>query len=179
MSDTDRLLQDEARVRDGFWRKARQTLGKVPFTEDAVAAFYCALDPATPLPIRATLFGALAYFVMPFDAIPDFIVGMGYTDAEAILIADFTAPIIASSVPGITPRRAPGCSRRRRRQRPSTRAATEMAAVLDRCGSEFLREPEQERTALAELRGTDADARAVADLVAVVEQVDCIEAQLR
>ena len=77
MSDTDRLLQDETRVRDGFWRKARQTLGKVPFTEDAVAAFYCALDSATPLPIRATLFGALAYFVMPFDAIPDFIVGPG------------------------------------------------------------------------------------------------------
>jgi uncharacterized membrane protein YkvA (DUF1232 family) len=56
-----------------------------------VAAFYCALDPATPLPIRATLFGALAYFVMPFDAIPDFIVGLGYTDDAAILIAAFTA----------------------------------------------------------------------------------------
>src|SRR5580704_931065 len=87
MSNTDRLLENETRVRDGFWRKARQTLGKVPFTEDAVAAFYCALDSATPLPIRATLFGALAYFVMPFDAIPDFILGLGYTDDAAILIA--------------------------------------------------------------------------------------------
>lgn len=91
MSNTDQLLQGEARVRAGFWRKARQTLGKVPFTEDAVAAFHCALDSATPLPIRATLFGALAYFVMPFDAIPDFIVGLGYTDDAAILIAAFTA----------------------------------------------------------------------------------------
>jgi uncharacterized membrane protein YkvA (DUF1232 family) len=91
MSDTDRLLEDETRVRGGFWRTARQTLGKVPFTEDAVAAFYCAVDSATPLPIRATLFGALAYFVMPFDAIPDFIVGLGYTDDAAILIAAFTA----------------------------------------------------------------------------------------
>ncbi|HEY6717585.1 MAG TPA: YkvA family protein, partial [Reyranella sp.] len=91
MSDTDRLLENETRVRDGFWRKARQTLGKVPFTEDAVAAFHCALDPATPLPIRATLFGALGYFVMPFDAIPDFIFGLGYTDDAAILIAAFTA----------------------------------------------------------------------------------------
>lgn len=91
MSNTDQLVQDETRVRAGFWRKARQTLGKVPFTEDAVAAFHCALDSATPLPIRATLFGALAYFVMPFDAIPDFIVGLGYTDDAAILIAAFTA----------------------------------------------------------------------------------------
>ena len=91
MNDTERLLQDETRVRDGFWRKARQTLGRVPFTEDAVAAFYCAVDSATPLPIRATLFGALAYFVLPFDVIPDFILGLGYTDDAAILVAAFTA----------------------------------------------------------------------------------------
>ena len=91
MSDTDRLLQDESRVRDGLCRKARQTLAKVPFTEDAVAAFYCAVDSATPLPVRATLLGALAYFVMPFDAIPDFILGLGYTDDAAILVAAFAA----------------------------------------------------------------------------------------
>ena len=85
------LLEDETRVRAGFWRKVRQTLGKVPFTEDAVAAFHCATDPATPLAIRATLFGALAYFVMPFDAIPDFLFGLGFTDDAAVLIAAFTA----------------------------------------------------------------------------------------
>ena len=86
---------DEMRVRGqverGFWQKARSTLGKVPFTEDAVAAFYCATDSATPLPIRATLFGALAYFILPFDAIPDFLLGLGYTDDAAILVAAYTA----------------------------------------------------------------------------------------
>jgi uncharacterized membrane protein YkvA (DUF1232 family) len=91
MSESDRLMEDEIRVRDGFWRKTRQTLGKVPFTEDAVAAFYCATDSATPLPIRATLFGALAYFVLPFDAIPDLFLGLGFTDDAAILVAAFTA----------------------------------------------------------------------------------------
>jgi uncharacterized membrane protein YkvA (DUF1232 family) len=91
MSSTDRLQLDEARVRQGFWKKARATLGKVPFTEDAVAAFYCATDPATPLPIRATLFGALAYFVLPIDAIPDFLLGLGFTDDAAVLVAAFTA----------------------------------------------------------------------------------------
>ena len=91
MTTTDQLAADETRVRQGFFEKARRTLGKVPFTEDAVAAFYCATDSATPLPIRATLFGALAYFVMPFDVIPDFIVGLGYTDDAAILVAAFTA----------------------------------------------------------------------------------------
>ncbi len=96
MSTTDRLAADEAqdheaRVRRGFWKKARSTLGKVPFTEDAVAAFHCATDSATPLPIRATLFGALAYFILPFDAIPDILLGLGFTDDAAILVAAFTA----------------------------------------------------------------------------------------
>jgi uncharacterized membrane protein YkvA (DUF1232 family) len=91
MSTTDRLAADERQVRQGFWHKARSTLGKVPFTEDAVAAFHCATDSATPLPIRATLFGALAYFLLPFDAIPDILLGLGYTDDAAILFAAFTA----------------------------------------------------------------------------------------
>ena len=42
-------------------------------------------------PIRATLFGALAYFVMPFDVIPDIFVGLGFTDDAAILVTAFTA----------------------------------------------------------------------------------------
>ena len=91
MSTTDRLASDDAQVRQGFWQKARQTLGKVPFSEDAVASFYCATDSATPLPIRATLMGALAYFILPFDAIPDILLGLGYTDDAAIMIAAFTA----------------------------------------------------------------------------------------
>jgi uncharacterized membrane protein YkvA (DUF1232 family) len=96
MTDTTDLVRNEAArdetiVRQGFWRKARKTLGRVPFTEDAVAAFHCASDSATPLPIRATLFGALAYFVLPFDAIPDFLFGLGFTDDAAILVAAFAA----------------------------------------------------------------------------------------
>ena len=91
MSDASDLVRNETTVRRNFWQKARRTFGRVPFTEDAVAAFYCASDSATPLPIRATLFGALAYFVLPFDAIPDFLLGLGFTDDAAILVAAFTA----------------------------------------------------------------------------------------
>lgn len=91
MSNSSQLVRDETTARAGFWQKARKTLGRVPFTEDAVAAFYCAADSATPLPIRATLFGALAYFVMPFDIIPDIFLGLGFTDDAAILVTAFTA----------------------------------------------------------------------------------------
>ena len=89
--DFGKLARDRQQVRRGFWTKARKTLGRVPFSEEAVAAFYCATDSATPLTIRATLFGALAYFVLPFDIIPDVILGLGYTDDAAIMIAAFTA----------------------------------------------------------------------------------------
>ncbi len=78
-------MSDEQIVRDNFWTKARQTLGKIPFTEDAVAAFYCATDAATPMPVRATLFGALAYFVLPFDFMPDMLPVLGFTDDAAVL----------------------------------------------------------------------------------------------
>lgn len=90
-ADTARFARNEATVRRGFWEKARRTLGRVPFTEDAVSAFYCATDSATPLAIRATLLGALAYFVLPFDAVPDFLLGLGFTDDAAVLVAAFTA----------------------------------------------------------------------------------------
>ncbi|TAJ36370.1 MAG: DUF1232 domain-containing protein [Reyranella sp.] len=86
-----KLAANQNTVSRGFWQKARKTLGRVPFTEDAVAAFYCATDSATPLPIRATLFGALAYFVLPIDAIPDFMLGLGFTDDAAIIVAALTA----------------------------------------------------------------------------------------
>jgi uncharacterized membrane protein YkvA (DUF1232 family) len=73
------------------WVRVRQTLGRVPFVEDAVAAFYCATDAATPMRVRLTLFGAFAYFVLPFDVIPDFLLVLGYTDDAAVLLAAYAA----------------------------------------------------------------------------------------
>ncbi len=36
--DEEKMARDERVVKTGFWRKVRSTLGKVPFTEDVVAA---------------------------------------------------------------------------------------------------------------------------------------------
>lgn len=91
MAAEDTIISDTARVRRGFWGKVQQTLGIVPFLEDAIAAFYCAIDPATPRWVKAALFGALAYFILPFDVIPDFIVGLGYTDDLAVLLGAIRA----------------------------------------------------------------------------------------
>ncbi len=85
--DHDKLRADEALVNQGFWDKLRKTLGRVPFVEDALAAYYCATDGKTPMYVKAVLMGALAYFIVPTDVIPDFIAGIGYTDDAAVLAA--------------------------------------------------------------------------------------------
>ncbi|MBJ3775763.1 YkvA family protein [Acuticoccus mangrovi] len=76
----------EDRVRRKFWPTLRKALRQVPFTHDLVAAYYCAIDPDVPLRVRATLLGALAYFVAPIDAIPDLLLGIGFTDDATILL---------------------------------------------------------------------------------------------
>lgn len=75
------------RVRRKFWATLRKAAGYVPFADDLVAAYFCALDPATPHRVRAVLLAALAYFVLPFDAVPDFLAGIGFSDDVTVLIA--------------------------------------------------------------------------------------------
>lgn len=85
--DATKLRRDELRVERGFWGKIRRYAGQVPFLEDALAAYCCAVDSATPIRVKAVLLGALAYFVLPADVIPDFVAGLGFTDDAAVLIA--------------------------------------------------------------------------------------------
>ena len=79
--------EDARRVERGFWRKLRRTLGRIPFTADLLAAYYCATDRATPAHVKAVLVAALAYFVVPTDMIPDFIAAFGYADDASVLAA--------------------------------------------------------------------------------------------
>ena len=77
---------DEA-LRRKFWRKLRGVIARIPFAEDLLAAYTCAFDRATPLHVKATLVGAIAYFVLPVDAIPDVLPVIGFTDDAAVLAA--------------------------------------------------------------------------------------------
>lgn len=82
---------DESEVRAKFWRTAKKAARHIPFMEDVVAAYYCALDGNTPLRAKAVLLAALGYFVLPADAIPDIILGIGFTDDIAVLTAAIAA----------------------------------------------------------------------------------------
>ena len=82
----DNARRDEARVRRGFWPKVKRVAAKLPFAEDLLAAYYAAFDRQTPLQVKAALIGALAYFVLPVDAMPDILPLLGYTDDALVLV---------------------------------------------------------------------------------------------
>lgn len=78
------------RVRSRFFATLRRAMRYIPFSDEVVAAYFCALDPATPHRVRGTLLAALAYFVLPTDMIPDFIAGVGFGDDATVLLATIT-----------------------------------------------------------------------------------------
>ena len=79
------IRERAAKVEQGFWPKLKKVARRIPFSEDLVAVYYCAMDGETPLRVRATLLGALAYFILPLDGIPDIIAGLGFTDDAAVI----------------------------------------------------------------------------------------------
>ncbi|UTD27102.1 YkvA family protein [Bradyrhizobium sp. WD16] len=80
-----RLAEDPPRLRRAFWAKMKRLAARIPFAEDLLAAYYCAFDRQTPRHVQVSLLGALAYFILPFDFVPDLLPVLGFTDDAAIL----------------------------------------------------------------------------------------------
>jgi uncharacterized membrane protein YkvA (DUF1232 family) len=93
----DEILEPEPgakqheQVQSEFWAAVKRAANRIPFMEEVVAAYFCAMDPDTPFRVRGILLGALAYFILPFDMVPDFILFFGFGDDIAVLTAAFTA----------------------------------------------------------------------------------------
>ena len=91
----DYVGSDEARnervVREGFAAKAKRYLRRLPIAADVVAMYFCLLGPKTPLWVKGTVAAALAYFILPLDAIPDLLPLVGMSDDVGVLAAAFTA----------------------------------------------------------------------------------------
>ena len=81
----DELAKDPESLRRRFWKKLKRVAVRLPFAEDLLSAYYCAFDKETPRHVQAALAGALAYFVLPFDFIPDMMPVLGFTDDAAVL----------------------------------------------------------------------------------------------
>jgi uncharacterized membrane protein YkvA (DUF1232 family) len=84
---TRRMAGNEQELQRNFWRKLKGLAAGLPFAEDLLAAYYCAFDRQTPLHVKAVLLGAIAYFILPMDLIPDYLPVIGYTDDAAVLAA--------------------------------------------------------------------------------------------
>jgi uncharacterized membrane protein YkvA (DUF1232 family) len=79
------FARDADMVRRRFWAKAKRFAAQLPFAEDLLTAYYCAFDHATPLQVKAALVAALAYFILPYDLMPDMLPVLGFADDAAVL----------------------------------------------------------------------------------------------
>ena len=82
--------QERTVIRD-FWTAFKQFARRLPFVEDLVAAYYCALDPATPMRVRGILLAALVYLIFRWRYRPLTLLwrGLAFTDDAAVLTAVF------------------------------------------------------------------------------------------
>lgn len=76
---------EHERLARGLVPKLLRVVGRVPFADDLAAAYYAARDPQTPKKAKTILMAALAYFVLPIDAVPDVVIGLGFTDDATVL----------------------------------------------------------------------------------------------
>ena len=74
---------------NNFWQKITAFAAQAgrEVVEKALTLFYAAQRPETPLWAKTVIYSALAYFILPADAIPDFVPLAGYADDLGTLIA--------------------------------------------------------------------------------------------
>lgn len=87
LPDHEQQRRNESRVNEDFWPKIRRHARRIPFVEEAVTAWFCARDPKTPSHIKAVVLAALAYLVIPMDALPDFLPALGFLDDASVFWA--------------------------------------------------------------------------------------------
>ena len=78
-----------ASVPPGFWSRALRFLhfaGK-QLMHKALLLHYAAQNPRTPKWAKTAIYGALAYFLLPLDLVPDLLPVVGYTDDLWVLAA--------------------------------------------------------------------------------------------
>ena len=102
MSDEPKNEYSENYSDPGFWEKVKtfaQAAG-VEVIDRAFQLYYAAHAPGTPPWAKATVIGALGYFISPIDAIPDLVPVVGYSDDLGVL-ALATATVAAYITPEV------------------------------------------------------------------------------
>ncbi|HCX65358.1 MAG TPA: hypothetical protein DHN33_09135 [Eubacteriaceae bacterium] len=74
----------ESKLFEKIFKFAKEAGIKVVYT--VLLLFYAYKKPSTPRWAKNIIIGALGYFIVPFDFIPDIIPGIGYTDDLSALV---------------------------------------------------------------------------------------------
>lgn len=74
---------------DGLWEKIKKYSKKAGTSVIYVVLllYFTMMKPEVPKPVKLTIAGALGYFILPFDMIPDLAPGIGYVDDFGVLMA--------------------------------------------------------------------------------------------
>jgi uncharacterized membrane protein YkvA (DUF1232 family) len=85
---TEELVKYEKHYsEDGLWKKIGKVAKKAGLKTVymVLLLYYVLISDSTPKKYKAMIIGALGYFILPLDAIPDIIPAVGYTDDVAAL----------------------------------------------------------------------------------------------
>jgi len=82
LDDYARYFSDSA-----LWKKLKRVARKAGMkgVYYALLLYYVSTDPKVPRAEKFKIYGALGYFILPIDLIPDTIIGLGFTDDLAAL----------------------------------------------------------------------------------------------
>ena len=78
---------EDAYSDQGFWKKLQRyaLLAGREVVEKALLLYYAMQEEKAPAWAKATIAGALGYFIVPLDAIPDLTPAVGYADDLGVL----------------------------------------------------------------------------------------------
>ena len=84
----------EAYSDDKYWAKLKSSVNKLPadmkmLIENTLVLYYCAKDRNVPTHVKAVIIGALGYFIVPFDMVPDILPLLGVLDDLAVLLVAY------------------------------------------------------------------------------------------
>lgn len=86
-----RMIEDSQKHynEDGFWDKVKKYAKKAGLKVIylALVLYYTANAETTPMSKKGIIYGALGYFILPIDLIPDAIPVVGFSDDLAALVA--------------------------------------------------------------------------------------------
>ncbi len=86
-SDEESFEKGKEEVEEKLWEKVERTGKKVSFIKDIIALYNYLMDDRVQWYRKTVVVGALLYFIMPMDLMPDLAPLVGYMDDLGVITA--------------------------------------------------------------------------------------------